>query len=83
MQQDDTPLWLTLEEYAAHMKCSRQTASRLCAKKKIPCQDIGTGHHRIWRIHKSALSSSYADATRGASASPPTRRRAVVVPKLV
>lgn len=68
-------IFLTVDEVAAMLGCSRDTVTRLISAGQLPAKDLGIGKHHNFRIKASDLNDHLNAKPRKADAHPmPTRR---------
>ena len=68
--------WLTLDEVAGELKCSRDTVTRLIKAGRLPAKDLGQGKHSNYRVRRGDLAA--LDVPAPAKQQRPVRRRRAV-----
>ena len=47
--------WLTVDEVAVELKCSRDTITRLIEAGRLPAKNVGQGKHAAYRVRRGDL----------------------------
>jgi excisionase family DNA binding protein len=66
--------WMTVDQVAEELQCSRDTVTRLIQRGRLPAKDLGQGRHHNYRVRRADLAA--LDAAPAPKTQRPPRRRA-------
>jgi excisionase family DNA binding protein len=74
--------WLTVDEVAGELKCSRDTVTRLVDAGRLPAKNVGHGKHAAYRVRRGDLASLDVPAPAKPRQSVRRRRAVAAYPRL-